>query len=237
MATRPAWLYDEMRQVGVDFEDADLVDRYDARQGSDRAAERRLVERLGIAPGQRVVDLGCGTGSFAREAARAGARVRAVDVSQAMLAFVREAGAREGLQHLQVEHAGFLTFEAPEGSIDVVVSRFALHHLPDFWKQVALLRLHRALAPAGLLHLRDVVFSFEAARWETAVEGWIGRMPQASGFSREDFEMHVREEYSTFAWVLEGFLERAGFEILERAHPAPEYAEYLCRPRPRPRPR
>ena len=55
-------------------------------------------------------------------------------------------------------------------------------------------------------------------------------MPEQSGFSQEEFETHVREEYSTFAWVLEGLLERAGFQILERAYPAQENAEYTCFP-------
>jgi len=228
---RAKWMYDEMRQVGVDFENADLVAQYDAKQGSDASAERRLVERLGIEPGDVVVDLGCGTGSFAREAARAGARVRAVDVSQAMLDFVRSAASRDAGAILEVEHAGFLTFDASPASVDVVVSRFALHHLPDFWKQVALLRLHAALRPEGRLYLRDVVFSFEPSSHEEAVEDWVSRMPAASGFAREEFETHVRDEFSTFSWVLEGFLERAGFEIVERELSSPEYAEYLCRPR------
>lgn len=228
---RPGWWYDELRQTGVDFEDALQVAAYDAKQGSDPEAERRLVERLGIAPGRVVVDLGCGTGSFATAAARAGARVYAVDVSRAMCDHVRRVASHDGLSDLWVERAGFLTFEAPPGSVDVVVTRFALHHLPDFWKQVALLRLRAALRPSGLLHLRDVVFSFDAEDYEASVEAWIGRMPAVSGFSRQEFEMHVREEYSTFTWVLEGFLERAGFEILERERPAPEYAAYLCAPR------
>ncbi len=77
---RVNWAYDEMQQVGVDFENAEQVVQYDSKQGSDRDAERQLVDRLCIVPGQVVVDLGCGTGSFAREAARAGARVRATGV-------------------------------------------------------------------------------------------------------------------------------------------------------------
>ena len=227
---RVDWVYDEMRQVGVDFENPEQVAQYDSKQGSDREAERQLVERLSILPGQVVVDLGCGTGSFAREAARAGARVRAIDVSRTMLETLRDAAVREGLSDLQVEHAGFLSFEASPNSLDVVVSRFALHHLPDFWKQVALLRLHDGIRPGGCLYLRDVVFSFEANSCEASVENWIRRMPELSGFSRQEFETHVREEYSTFAWILEGLLERAGFEIFEREYPMPEYAEYLCTP-------
>ena len=224
------WVYDEMRQIGVDFENPEQVAQYDSKQGSDRDAERQLVERLSIVAGQVVVDLGCGTGSFAREAARAGARVRAIDVSRTMRETLRDAAAREGLSDLQVEHAGFLSFEASPNSLDVVVSRFALHHLPDFWKQVALLRLHDAIRPGGCLYLRDVVFSFESNGCEASVETWIRRMPELSGFSRQEFETHVREEYSTFAWILEGLLERAGFEICGREYPMPEYAEYLCTP-------
>ena len=91
------WHYDEMRQVGIDFENPSQVTEYDSKQGFDGAAERKLIKRLGITAGELVVDLGCGTGSFAREAARAGARVRAVDVSESMLAFVRSASTREGL--------------------------------------------------------------------------------------------------------------------------------------------
>lgn len=225
------WQYDEMRQVGVDFESAEHVAAYDSNQGSSRAAEQQLIDRLRIAPGQLVVDLGCGTGSFAREAARAGARVRAVDVSRAMLTFVRDAIDREGLSGIDCEHAGLLSFDAEPESIDCIVSRFALHHLPDFWKQVALIRLSRALKPGGLFFLRDVVFSFEPRAYEEAIDAWVRRMPEVSGFSRDDFETHVREEYSTFSWVLEGFIARADLEIIERAYPSAEYAEYLCTPR------
>jgi putative AdoMet-dependent methyltransferase len=228
---RMSWTYDEMRQIGFNFENVEQVAQYDSKQGSDRDAEHQLVTRLRIGPGQVVVDLGCGTGSFAREAARAGARVRAVDVSQAMLDFVQGAASREGLPNLELEHAGFLTFDASPNSIDVVVSRFALHHLPDFWKQVALLRLHGALRPGGRLYISDVVFSFEASSYEESLDSWVRRMPELSGFSQQEFETHVRVEYSTFTWVLEGFLTRAGFDVLEREYPTREYAEYLCMPR------
>ena len=78
------------------------------------------------------------------------------------------------------------------------------------------------------------MFSFDPPLYEVAINSWVRRMPELSGFSQSEFETHVREEYSTFSWVLEGFLERAGLEILEREYPAPEYAEYLCRPPGRP---
>ena len=53
----PAWQYDELRQVGVNFENAAQVAAYDAKQGSDPEAERALIARLAIPPRAVVVDL------------------------------------------------------------------------------------------------------------------------------------------------------------------------------------
>jgi hypothetical protein len=41
--------------------------------------------------------------------------------------------------------------------------------------------------------------------------------------------MHVRQEYSTFAWAVEGMLKQAGFDILEVNYLSPVTAEYLCK--------
>ena len=225
----PPWQYDELQQVGTDFEDAAQVASYEARQGADPRAEHALVERLGIGPGSVVVDLGCGTGAFARAAARQGALVHAVDVSRAMLDHARARAEAEGVRGLTFHRAGFLTFAPAPASVDRVVTRFALHHLPDFWKQVALVRMAAMLRPGGQLFLRDVAFSFPPGDYIRAIPAWIERMPRISGYAREDFETHVRDEHSTFAWVLHGMLERAGFEVLEAREPQVEYAEWLCR--------
>lgn len=97
-------------------------------------------------------------------------------------------------------------------------SRYGLHHLPDFWKQSARLRLSKAIHPSGRLYLQDVAFSFDAEVYDFASEAWVHRMPGESGFSRSEFETHLREEFSTYSWVLEGFLEQVGFEILEKTY-------------------
>jgi demethylmenaquinone methyltransferase/2-methoxy-6-polyprenyl-1,4-benzoquinol methylase len=59
---------------------ATIADRYDfitvfLSFGRDRAWKRRLVREAGLRPGARVLDLACGTGDIAFEAARAGAHV------------------------------------------------------------------------------------------------------------------------------------------------------------------
>jgi hypothetical protein len=60
---------------------------------------------------------------------------------------------------------------------------------------------------------------------------WIERVakPLGEGFTTLDFEMHVREEHSTFGWIVEGMLQRAGFEIVEADYLTPESAQYVCK--------
>ncbi|MBD3883777.1 methyltransferase domain-containing protein [Phormidium tenue FACHB-886] len=231
---QPAWLYDEFQQVGVDFTDVAQVAAFDCNQRSSSVeAEQRLVTQLGIAAGHVVVDLGCGTGTFVIQAALAGASVQAVDVSLAMLTYAQQKAAQANVPQLQFHHAGFLTYEHPPNSADFVVTKFALHHLPDFWKMVALLRIAAMLKPGGLLYLKDVIFSFEPREYAARIEAWIRRMakPSSEGFTAAEFTAHIREERSTYAWIIEEMLQRAGFEIVEADRFAPEYATYLCKKR------
>ena len=117
--------------------------------------------------------------------------------------------------------------------MDVVTTKAALHQLPDFWKQQALLNVAAMLRPGGLFYLWDVVFSFDPADADAELERWIaasGR-PAGEGFTRADFESHVRDEFSTYAWILEGLLARAGFDIVTSEFPTPTHAEFVCRRR------
>src|ERR1700734_2740886 len=133
MTTIPDWRYDDRRQVGLDFEDEAQVATYDERQSASAERERALLERLGVGRGQVVADIGCGTGLLAYEAAKLGAFVHAVDISSPMRGAARRAAA-EGLNAIAFHNAGFLSFELGQGTLDVLLTQFALHHLPDFWK-------------------------------------------------------------------------------------------------------
>lgn len=116
----PNWYFDEFNMAGVDFEDTAQVEAYDRNQTiSTPDKEQALVEQLGIVPGQTVIDLGGGTGTFAIQAALAGAQVHAVDVSQAMLTYVQNKSRKAGVSTLQFHRAGFLTYEHQNNLADV----------------------------------------------------------------------------------------------------------------------
>jgi len=173
---RPAWEWDEIRQVGTDYADVAEVERYDRRMGEFRdfaAEDASILEELALPGPGRVLEIGTGTGHFARAAAKAGHRVTAVDVSAVMLEYAASRARAERLRGVEFRRAGFLTFPGEPGSFDAAVSVAALHHLPDLWKAVALRNVHRALKPGGRFVLRDVVFSWEGAAHAASFESFI----------------------------------------------------------------
>jgi putative AdoMet-dependent methyltransferase len=227
--TSPNWLYDEFKHIGVDFADADQVRRYDARQQTNLEREQKLVARLGIAAGDIVVEFGPGTGAFSLAAAMNGAKVFAVDISQAMLDYAAAKAAEMKLDTIEFIQSGFLSYRHQAAPPDFVVTKFAFHHLPDFWKAIAIRQIYAMLKVGGQFYLRDVVFSFAPQDYEANIEAWINAVASETGdgFSRADFEMHVRDEYSTYGWILEGMLRQAGFSV-HTNYESPTYAEYVC---------
>jgi SAM-dependent methyltransferase len=147
-----------------------------------------------------------------------------------MLAEATEEADRRGLDNVECVEQGFLTYEHGGEPADFVYSRNALHHLPDFWKAIALERISGFLRPGGILRLRDLVFSFEPADATSAIEAWLAGAPEdpAAGWTRAELETHLREEYSTFSWLLEPTLARAGFEIRDAEYRSGAYAAYVC---------
>jgi SAM-dependent methyltransferase len=141
--------------------------------------------------------------------------VRAVDVSTPILQRLRTKATAAHITNIEVAHAGFLTYEHTGAPADFVYSRYALHHLPDAWKALALARIHRMLRPRGILRLWDVVYGFEPQEIEDQLEAWCASESAdvGSGWARAELEEHVRDESSTFTWLLEPMFERSSFVI------------------------
>jgi SAM-dependent methyltransferase len=218
-ASRPGWLLDELATVGRENLDAAHVSRYDDKEDASAAAEIGLLRSLGLNRHSTVVDLGAGTGQFALAAASIGARVIAVDPSPVMGNRLREK-AGDRFPRLEIAPAGFLTYEHQGEPADFVYSRYALHHLPDFWKVVALDKIRAMLRSGGVFRLWDVVYHFTVAEAEDRIERWCatGADHDEGEWSRAELEEHVRDENSTFTWLLEPMLEHAGYEMREASY-------------------
>lgn len=211
----PAWFIDELSHAGAENLDAGHVARYDAKEDASAASEVTLLEGMGLTRESVVLEFGAGTGQFSVEVARACARVIAVDVSELMLSRLRAKVADLGLSNVEIVRAGFLSYEHAGAPADFIYSRYALHHLPDFWKAVALTRLRRMLRSGGVLRLWDVVFDFAPSDAEERIEAWCttGGDTVEAEWARAELETHVRDEHSTFSWLLEPMIMRSGFEI------------------------
>jgi len=230
----PGWLLDELSSAGRENLDGDHVARYDQKEDADAAAEVALLVELGLDGRSQVVDLGAGTGQFTLAVAPICARVAAVDISPVMLERLRAKVTVSEVSNVEVVHAGFLTYEHRGPAADFVYSRWALHHLPDFWKALALHRVRTILRRGGVLRLSDVVYSFDPSGAEERIEQWCTTLPTEpvndGEWVRTDLEEHVRDEHSTFTWLLEPMLERSGFRIENATHTADGvFAEYVAR--------
>ena len=210
-----SWLLDERASAGRENLDAVHVSRYDAKEDGGALGEVRLLQSLGLNARSTVLDLGAGTGQFTLAVAPICSRVVAADVSPVMQERLR--GNVEASSHSNIEcvSAGFLTYEHSGEPVDFAYSRYALHHLPDFWKAQALVRLGRFMRPGAVLRLWDVVYSFQPGEAEERIQSWCatGGAGIETDWSRAELEEHVRDEHSTFTWLLEPIIERAGFRI------------------------
>ena len=225
----PNWHYNELQQIGVDFTSQAEVEAYDRKQGSNSPeACRDLLDRLSVGAEDMLLEFGTATGNLTLEAAKRCKYAYGVDVSLPMLEYAKQKAREAGLENVSFHHAGFVSYQHTAAPVDFVVTKFALHHLPDFWKAKALLNIASSMKVGGHLYLQDVIFSFAPEIAEQEIENWINDVTQYSGFTRAEFETHVRDEYSTYDWIMDGLLTRANFKILEKSVESPTYAEYVC---------
>jgi hypothetical protein len=88
------------------------------------------------------------------------------------------------------------------------------------------------LAPGGTLRLRDLVFSFDLPEADARIAHWLDTAaaePPEDGWTRAELETHLRDEYSTFSWLLEPLIRQAGFEIeVVDYGTVGVHADYIC---------
>ena len=131
---------------------------------------RRIGEGGFVSSGDRVLDVGCGTGSSTRDLARLASpgSVLGVDLSARMLAHARERTRAEGLENAEYLQADAQVHPFEPGSFDVVASSFGAMFFDD--QPAAFANLAAALRPGGrmaLLAWREVARN----EWLTALRG------------------------------------------------------------------
>jgi ubiquinone/menaquinone biosynthesis C-methylase UbiE len=227
----PVWRWDEITQIGTDYESVEEVRAYDKRMSEFRdfdTENKEIMAALGLGPDSAVLDIGAGTGKFALAAARVCRKVVCADVSAKMLEFCSLRARESGLSNMEFARAGFLTFPGECESFDAVLTSLALHHLPDLWKSAALANIHSWLKKDGLFYLQDVVFDFPPGGRSEYFERITSEFKPDS--MRPSFVRHIKQEHSSENWVIRGIIERAGFMILSESAGAAAYIKrYLCR--------
>jgi SAM-dependent methyltransferase len=172
----------------------------------DRAHNERFRAAAAVAPRDRVLDIGCGTGQSTREAARAAAAGSAlgVDLSAQMLEHARRISREEGLRNVSFRQADAQVHQFPAGAFDVAISRFGSMFFAD--PVAAFGNIGRALRPGGRLVLM-VWQARDRNEWSAAIRETIAGdadLPPPPATGPHPFSLGNQE-------VAGGILTAAGF--------------------------
>jgi SAM-dependent methyltransferase len=145
------------------------VEREAMQNAALLAHTQRLLEVAAVGPGDRVLDVGCGTGETTRSCAwtAAGGSVTGVDLSAAMLERARLRASEEGLTNVEFVQADAQVHAFPPASFDLVLSRFGVMFFAD--PVAAFTNIGRGMVDGG--RVVAVVWQ-EFARNEWVVEPW-----------------------------------------------------------------
>ena len=177
--------------------------------GQEPGIRRMTIELAAIREGERVLDVGCGTGTLAiaaRRPAGPAGEVHGIDPSAEMIAVAREKAAKAGVD-AQFQTAVMEKLPYPDGHFDVVLSSLMLHHLPADVKRAGFAEVNRVLKPGGRFLAIDLAGSgghfghILQALGLHKTEGGLGEAPDMlREASFEDVELG-RTKYKPL-WVL-----------------------------------
>lgn len=127
------------------------------RMPGARTMHRIMLTTTGVRPGDTVLDLGCGAGSYfaaLRQAVGAEGRIVGLDSSAKMLGRARRRVARGHWDNVELVHANATTADLGTNRFDAVFAMYSLSAMPDI--AAAVHRAHTALRPGGRMFVADV---------------------------------------------------------------------------------
>lgn len=135
---------------------------------------KRTVDRLALATGAKILDVGCGTGASAlpaAEAVGANGSVIGVDLSARLLERARAKAKARGIANIEFRVADMTSLGYPDGHFDAVVSVFSIFFVPDMEGMVR--ELWRMVRPGGKLAVTTWgprIFEPAYSRWQAAIK-------------------------------------------------------------------
>jgi ubiquinone/menaquinone biosynthesis C-methylase UbiE len=125
--------------------------------GVNSSNSRMIVEMANIKPGDKVLDVGCGTGDLTLTAETyvgMSGSAYGIDASSEGIDLARKKAKRSDSK--AVFEVGLIEkIPYPEATFDIVISRLVIHHLPDDLKRRGIAEIFRVLKPGGLVFLAD----------------------------------------------------------------------------------
>ncbi|HNB54965.1 MAG TPA: class I SAM-dependent methyltransferase [Anaerolineales bacterium] len=136
-------------QIQQDFDR--LADFSDEHWGHNNHYHPFLLRHLPAASEMDALDIGCGTGAFARLLAQRFRRVLALDLSPRMIEMAKERS--QGLANIDYQVGDVMDYPLPAAQFGCVASIATLHHMP---LEPILAKIKQALAPEGVLLVLDL---------------------------------------------------------------------------------
>jgi ubiquinone/menaquinone biosynthesis C-methylase UbiE len=133
-----------------------FYDGFISRFTREAALKRDLIQQAGIIPGQRVLDLGCGTATLLIMVKQVvpGAILTGLDGDEKVLEIARRKVEQAHLD-IQLEQGLAYALPYPDASFDRVLSSLVIHHLSEENKMRAFQEVFRILRPGGQFHIAD----------------------------------------------------------------------------------
>ncbi|CAM4126367.1 Demethylrebeccamycin-D-glucose O-methyltransferase [Mycobacterium basiliense] len=161
---------------------------------------RRLIAQAEVVEGQRILEIGCGTGNLTLRVKRAHPSVEAVGSDPDPLALHRARRKARLVSGIRFDRGYAQQLPYGDAEFDRVLSSMMLHHIDNEKKPIAAQEIFRVLRPSGSLHLVDIGGDM------TARDGLASRLI-----------MHCHHAAGNLGDSIPRLLRAAGFDVAEVA--------------------
>ncbi len=187
---------------------------YAGKAVPDAAAYQTKLDKTAsyLKPGDRVLEVGCGTGTTALHHAPQVEQILATDISAKMIAIACDKAHSAGIDNVRFAVSSIADLDPAPAHYDVVLAHSILHLVEDVPE--TLRQLRQRLKPGGLLisNTQCIGDSADWLGWVAPIGRKLGLLPRVNVFREPEF----------FHW-----LSAAGFERIETWQPKPKASHYI----------